>query len=183
MAGGHRSISRERWRRVGHIHTRFGINAPSGKMIVDPTISTEFKDELNKSNGRKWNGCFTYASRARSTLVLAFDRKSFLNGQRTVQPQIANHWFRARDNECNCEPSRPWGNEVRECVRHVSGNGPQPSRIFPTFGSREPDVECDARRQAARFVHTITQASSLRNNRYRAWATADLWNEQGAELR
>ena len=161
------------------------VNALGAKIIFDPTDFDECKDELKQIDRQEMERLLYVAlTRAKHTLVLAFDRQFFLNSRRQFHRNSQISLLRAGDNECNCEAVAALSNEARECIRTRNRQRFAPvDHISEQFGTRELGWIDDARRQAARFVHTISPSKFAQEEEVEAGATPDAWIEIEPELR
>jgi ATP-dependent exoDNAse (exonuclease V) beta subunit len=161
------------------------VNALGAKIIFDPTDFDECKDELKQIDRQEMERLLYVAlTRAKHTLVLAFDRQFFLNSRRQFHRNSQISLLRAGDNECNCEAVGALSNEARECMRTRNRQRFAPlDHISEQFGTRELGWIDDARRQAARFVHTISPSKFAQEQEVEAGATSDVWIEIEPDLR
>lgn len=161
------------------------VNAPGAKIIFDPTDFDECKDELKQIDRQEMERLLYVAlTRAKHTLVLAFDRQFFLNSRRQFHRNSQISLLRAGDNECNCKAFAALSNEARECIQTRDRQRFAPvEHISEHFGTRELGWVDDARWQAARFVHTISPSKFTQEQESDADATADAWIEVEPDLR
>jgi len=161
------------------------VNAPGAKIIFDSTDFDECKDELKQIDRQEMERLLYVAlTRAKHTLVVAFDRQFFLNSRRQFHRNSQISLLRAGDAESNCEAVAALSNEARECIqtRDMQRSAPI-EHISEQFGARELGWIDDARRQAARFVHTISPSKFAQEQGFEREATADAWIEIEPELR
>jgi ATP-dependent exoDNAse (exonuclease V) beta subunit len=161
------------------------VNAPGAKIIFDPTDFDECKDELKQIDRQEMERLLYVAlTRAKHTLVLAFDRQFFLNSRRQFHRNSQISLLRAGDNECNCEVVAALSTEARECIQTRDRQQSAPvEHISEQFGARELGWVDDARRQAARFIHTISPSKFTQEQEIDADAIADAWIKIEPELR
>ena len=161
------------------------VNAPGARIIFDPTDFDESKDELKQIDRQEMERLLYVAlTRAKHTLVLAFDRQFFLNSRRQFHRNSQISLLRAGDNECNCNVVAALSTEARECIQTRSRQRFAPvEHISEQFGAHELGWVDDARRRAARFLHTISPSKFAREPQIDADATADAWIEIEPELR
>src|SRR5262249_14854176 len=134
------------------------VNAPGANIIFDPTDFDECKEELKQIDRQEMERLLYVAlTRAKHTLVLAFDRQFFLNSRGQFHRNSQISLLRAGDGECNCEAVAALSDKLRQCdeTRDRQRSAPV-EHVSEQFGTRELGWIDDARRQAARFVHTIT---------------------------
>src|SRR5262245_38330010 len=155
------------------------------QIIFDPTDFDECKDELKQIDRQEMERLLYVAlTRAKHTLMLAFDRQFFLNSRRQFHRNSQISLLRAGDKECNCQAVAALSNEARECIQTRDRQRSAPlEHISEEFGTRELGWIDDARRQAARFVHTISPSKFTQEQEIEADETADAWIEVEPELR
>ena len=177
-------------REVRDAHPRYpyairNVNAPGAKIIFDPTDFDECKEELRQIDRQEMERLLYVAlTRAKHTLVLAFDRQFFLNSRGQFHRNSQISLLRAGDRECNCEVVAALSNEARECTETRDRQRSAPlEHVSEQFGTRELGWIDDARRQAARFVHTISPSKFAQEQEIEPEATADAWIEIEPELR
>jgi len=161
------------------------VNAPGATIIFDPTDFDESKEELKQIDRREMERLLYVAlTRAKHTLVLAFDRQFFLNSRRHFHRNSQISLLRAGDGECNCETVTALSNKALECIEtRDRQRSAAVEHVSEQFGTREFGWIDDARREAARFVHTIIPSKFAQEQRIEPEATADAWIEIEPELR
>ena len=123
-------------------------------------------------------------TRAKHTLVLAFDRQFFLNKRKQFHTNSQISWLRARDEEVNCEAMAGLSTEARECMETRDRQKSAPRKqVFENLGSRHLGWIDDARRCAARFVHTISPSEFVPDEEVEPGESTDIWMEVEPELR
>src|SRR5207249_877489 len=149
------------------------VNAPGARIIFDPTDFDECKDELKQIDRQEMERLLYVAlTRAKHTLVLAFDRQFFLNSRGQFHRNSQISLLRANDGECNCEVMAALSNEARECTETRDRQRSAPSEhVSEHFGTRELGWIDDARRQAAQFVHTISPSKFAQEQETESEAT------------
>jgi ATP-dependent helicase/nuclease subunit A len=161
------------------------VNASGAKIIFDPTDFDECKEEF-KQIARQETERLLYVAltRAKHTLVLAFDRQFFLNSRGQFHRNSQISLLRAADGECNCEVVAALSNKARECTETRDRQRSAPLELVSEqFGMRELGWIDDARRQAARFVHTISPSKFAQEQEGESEPIADAWIEIEPELR
>jgi ATP-dependent exoDNAse (exonuclease V) beta subunit len=161
------------------------VNAPGSKIIFDPTDFDECKEELRQIDRQEMERLLYVAvTRARHTLMLAFDRQFFLNSHGQFHRNSQIRLLRAGGGECNCEVITALTNEARECTetRDTQRSAPL-EHVTEQFGTRDLGWIDDARRQAARFVHTISPSKFAQEQENDSDSIADAWIEIEPELR
>ena len=161
------------------------VNAPGAKIILDPTDFDECKEELKQIDRQEMERLLYVAlTRAKHTLVLAFDRQFFLNSRGQFHRNSQISLLRAGDRGCNCDVVARLSNEARECTETRDRQRSAPlEHIFEQFGARELGWIDDARREAARFVQTISPSKFAQEQEIQPEAAAEAWIEIGPELR
>jgi len=171
------------------------VNVPGAKIIFDPTDFDECRDELKQIERQEMERLLYVAlTRAKHTLVLAFDRQFFLNSRGHFHRDSQIRWLRAGDGECNCDVVTALSNEAWECVETRKRQKSAPREcVSEHLGKRELGWIDDARRQAAQFVHTISpskfapasaEATAGRPEKeIEPMDRADVWLEIEPELR
>jgi ATP-dependent helicase/nuclease subunit A len=177
-------------REVREARTRYpyairNMNAPGAKIIFDPTDFDESKEELRQIDRQEMERLLYVAlTRAKHTLVLAFDRQFFLNSRRRFHRNSQISLLRAGDGECNCEALAALSNEVRGCTEtHRRQRAVTIAHVSEQLGTREIGWIDDARRKAARYVHTIVPSKFAQEQKVEPEANPDSWIEIDPELR
>jgi ATP-dependent helicase/nuclease subunit A len=161
------------------------VSAPGAKILFDPTDFDECKEELKQIDRQEMERLLYVAlTRAKHTLVLASDRQFFLNSRGQFYRNSQISLLRAADGECTCDVVAALSNEVRECsaTRDRQRSAPL-EHVSEQFGIRELGWIDDARRQAARFVHTISPSKFTQEQEDESEPVADAWIEIDPELR
>ena len=160
-------------------------NPPGAKIIFDPMDFDECKDELKRIDRQEMERLLYVAlTRAKHTLVLAFDRQFFLNSRRQFHRNSQISLLRAGDGECNCEAVAAVSDEARECIHTRDRQRSAPFEQIPEqFGTRELGWVDDARNQATRFIHTISPSKFAHEQEIETDAVTDPWIEIEPELR
>src|SRR5947208_15498973 len=123
-------------------------------------------------------------TRAKHTLVLAFDRQFFRNARGQFHRNSQISWLRAGDDECNCQVMAALSSEARECPETGLRQKSAPrERVSEHLGKRELGWVDDARRQGVRFVHTISPSKFAPEEETGFAERADVWIEIEPELR
>jgi ATP-dependent exoDNAse (exonuclease V) beta subunit len=161
------------------------VNAPGTKIVFDPTDFDECKEELRQIDRQEMERLLYVAlTRAKHTLVLAFDREFFLNSRGQFHRNSQISLLRAAGSECNCEAVAALSSEARECTQtRDRQRSSARTQLSEQFRPHELGWIDDARRQAARFVQTITPSRFLQERQIKPEATADAWIEIEPELR
>jgi ATP-dependent exoDNAse (exonuclease V) beta subunit len=161
------------------------VNAPGTTIIFDPTDFDESKEELKQIDRQEMERLLYVAlTRAKHTVVLAFDRQFFLNSRGQFHRNSQISLLRAGGSECNCEAVAALSSEARECTKTRDKQRAAPlEHISEQFGAHELGWIDDARCQAARFVHTINPSKFAQEQQVELEATEDAWIEVDPELR
>jgi ATP-dependent exoDNAse (exonuclease V) beta subunit len=170
-------------------------NSRSTQIVFNRTDFDEYKDELKQIERQEMERLLYVAlTRAKHTLVLAFDRQFFRNARGQFHRSSQISWLRAGGGECNCEALAALSTETRECTetRDKQKSAPR-EQVSENLGKRELDWIDDARQRAARFIHT-TNPSKFAPASAEATAgspeegaeaaqSVELWSEIEPELR
>ena len=115
--------------------------------------------------------------------MLAFDRQFFLNSRGKFHRNSQISLLRAGGGECNCEAVAALSNKAHECTETRDRQRSTPlEHVSEQFGTRELGW-IHARRQAARFVQTISPSKFAQEQEIEPVAIADAWIEIEPELR
>jgi len=177
-------------REVGGAPTRYPSvirtpGADGSEVILDGSDFDQFKDEVKKIERQKMERLLYVAlTRAKHTLVLAFDRQFFLNKRKQFHANSQIRWLRAGDEEGNCEAMAALSTEARKCMetRDRQKSAPR-EQVFENLGSRHLGWIDDARRCAARFVHSISPSEFVPDEEVEPGESTDIWMEVEPELR
>ncbi len=155
------------------------------KILFDRTDYDEFDDEQKLAERQEMERLLYVAlTRARHTLVLAFDRNLFLNARGHFHTDSQIKWLRAGNRECNSEVMATLSSEARECIETRNRQQAVPSgHPCENLGRRELGWIDDARRSAARFVQTINPSRFAPEEEIELAESADVWLEIEPELR
>jgi ATP-dependent exoDNAse (exonuclease V) beta subunit len=161
------------------------VNRTGAQIVFDRTDFDECKEELKEIERQEMERLLYVAlTRAKHTLVLAFDRQFFLNSRGQFHNNSQIKWLRAGDAECNSEVVTKLSTEARECIetrekqKSVSG-----ARVEENLGKRELGWLDDARQRAARFVRTMSPSKFIPEEEIEPRESADVWIEIEPELR
>ena len=161
------------------------VNAHGAKIILDPTDFDECKEELRQIDRQEMERLLYVAlTRAKHTLVFAFDRQFFLNSRGQFHRNSQISLLRAGGGECNCEAVAALSDKARECIETRDRQRSTPlEHVSEQLGTRELGWIDDARRHAARFVHTISPSKFAQEQEIEPETAADAWIEIEPELR
>jgi ATP-dependent exoDNAse (exonuclease V) beta subunit len=161
------------------------LNMSGAKILFDPTDFDECKDELQQIERQEMERLLYVAlTRAKHTLVLAFDRKFFRNAKGQFHRSSQISWLRAGDGGCNCQVLAALSTEPQECIktRHLQKSAPR-EHVSENLGKRELGWIDDARQQAARFIHTTNPSRFAPEEEVEAAKGVEAWSEIEPELR
>src|SRR5947209_1805612 len=161
------------------------VSARETQIVFDRTDFDEHKDELKQIEHQEMERLLYVAlTRAKQTLVLAFDRQFFRNAKGQFHRNSQISWLRAGDDECNCQVMAALSSEARECPETGLRQKSAPrERVSEHLGKRELGWVDDARRQGVRFVHTISPSKFAPEEETGFAERADVWIEIEPELR
>lgn len=167
-------------------HAVRSVSMPGAQILFDRTDFDESKDQLKQIERQEMERLLYVAvTRAKHTLVLAFDRQFFRkHPQAPFHPNSQISWLRAGDGECNCEVVAALSNEARECSETRSRQrSARREYVSEHLGKRELGWIDDARRQAGQFVHTIAPSKLATEEEPHPAERAEVWLEIEPELR
>ena len=161
------------------------MNAPGAKIILDPTDFDECKEELKQIDRQEMERLLYVAlTRAKHTLVLAFDRQFFLNRRRQFHRNSQISLLRAGDGECNCEAVAALSNEAHECPETRDRQRSAPlEHVSEQFGTRELGWIDDARQHGSALCSHGHPSKFAQEQEIEPEATADAWIDIGPKLR
>jgi ATP-dependent helicase/nuclease subunit A len=161
------------------------VETGSAKILFDRTDYDEFEEQLKLAERQEMERLLYVAlTRARHSLVLAFDRDFFLNARGHFHTDSQIRWLRAGDHECNCEVVAALSSKPRECLETRDRQGSaQSEHICENLGKRDLGWIDDARRSAAQFVHTISPSKFAPEEDIEPGESTDVWLEIEPELR
>lgn len=162
-----------------------GVETDGPKILFDRTDFTEFEESMKRTDRQEMERLLYVAlTRAKHTLVLAFDRDFFLNSKGQFQTDSQIKWLRGDANECNCEVIAALSSEAEECLetsaRHGTA-GVEP--VYNNLGRRETGWIDDARHSAARFVRVVSPSKLAPGQETAPAEATDVWIEVEPELR
>src|SRR5207244_9048507 len=145
----------------------------------------EYKDELKQIERQEMERLLYVAlTRAKHTLVLAFDRQFFRNARGQFHRSSQISWLRAGDGECNCEVLAALSTEARECTETRDRQKSAPcEQVSENLGKRELGWIDDARQRAARFIHTTNPSKFAPEEEVEAAEGVEVWSEIEPGLR
>ena len=162
------------------------IRTANGPQILfDRVDYGEFEEKMKQTDRQEYERLLYVAlTRAKHTLVLAFDRNFFLkaNGQFHGDSQLK--WLRADLGECNCDAVASLSTEANACEETtVRQSAVQVEKVFNNLGRRETGWIDDARRSAGRFVRALSPSKFGPEEKVEAAEADDVWIEVEPELR
>ena len=161
------------------------VNALETQIVFDRTDFDEHKDELKQIERQEMERLLYVAlTRAKHTLVLAFDQQFFRNARGQFHRSSQISWLRAGDGECNCEVLAALSTDALECTETGDRQKSAPrEQVSESLGKRELGWIDDARQHAARFIHTINPSKFAPEEDVEATEGVDVWVEAEPELR
>ncbi len=161
------------------------VNALETQLVFDRTDFDEYKDELKQIERQEMERLLYVAlTRAKHTLVLAFDRQFFRNARGQFHRSSQISWLRAGDGECNCEVLAALSTNARECTETRDRQKSAPcEQVSENLGKRELGWIDDARQRAARFIHTTNPSKFAPEEEVEAAEGVEVWSEIEPELR
>jgi ATP-dependent helicase/nuclease subunit A len=177
-------------RKVGTVSPRYPYlvkNPDTGvpQILFDWTDFDEAKEMLDQSERQEMERLLYVAlTRAKHTLVLAYDRDFFLTAKGQVPSESQIKWLRADSGECNFEPLTSLANDARECseTTHRQRTIPR-EHVCNNLGPREVGWLDNARQRAARFIQTVSPSKFALPEHTAPDESTDVWMEVEPELR
>ncbi len=162
-------------------------DAESGQpqILFDRTDFIEFEEKLKQSERQEMERLLYVAlTRAKHTLVLAFDREFFLTAQGQVPSDSQIKWLRADSGGCNYEAVASLSTDPRECTETIARqHSAPPEKIFDNLGTRETGWIDKAHQCAARFIQTVSPSKFAPAEGMSPEERAEVWIELEPELR
>jgi ATP-dependent helicase/nuclease subunit A len=157
----------------------------SAQILFDTADFDELKETLNQSERQEMERLLYVAlTRAKHTLVLAFDREFFLTSRGQVPSESQLKWLRGDSGECNFQAVTSLSKVARECSETSARQRSIPSeQVYNNLGSRELGWIDSARQCAARFVHTVNPSKFAPEEEIATGESAEAWMEIEPELR
>lgn len=161
------------------------VETGRAKILFDRTDHDAFDEQLKLVQRQEMERLLYVAlTRARHTLVLAFDRDFFLNARGGFHSDSQIKWLRAGDQDCNFEMMAALSSEARECLETSDKQGSAAGEpLRENLGRPQLGWIDDARRSAARFVHSISPSKFAPEEQIQLSESADVWLEIEPELR
>src|SRR5262249_30256579 len=101
------------------------VDTGAAKILFDRTDYDEFEEDMKLADRQEMERLlYVTLTRARHSLVLAFDRHFFLNASGHFHSDSQIKWLLAGNHECNCEVVAALSSEPRECLETLES---QPS--------------------------------------------------------
>jgi ATP-dependent helicase/nuclease subunit A len=130
------------------------------RIVFDRTDVTEFEEEIKRTERQEMERLLYVAvTRAKHTLVLAYDRQFFLNARGRVQDDSQLKWLRADDGNVNAEFFSALPPEAVECSDTAKRQREEvPERTGAELAALQLESGWldSARQRASRFIHTMT---------------------------
>src|SRR5207245_2850678 len=155
------------------------VETDEAHILFDRTDASQFDEKLKQIERQEMERLLYVAlTRAKHTLVLAFDRQFFRNAKGQFHRSSQISWLRAGDGECNCEVLAALSSEARKCIetrdRQKSATREQ---VPENLGKHELGWIDDARQQAARFIHTTNPSKFAPEEEVEAAEGVEVWSE------
>ena len=169
------------------------VKAPfSGELVVamdGDDMTDELKAEQQKFERQEMERLLYVAlTRARHTLVLAFDEKIFAKANGEVNPKSQMRWLQACVGEANAEHMAALPGELSACAatqtrqEEEAQTRASEDRV-PPFAALSPNEQENGRAQAAHFVQKRNPSELAAHFRVLSGVAVDVWNETDPELR
>jgi len=165
------------------------IEASEPQIVFDKTeISPELDSELKDSERQEMERLLYVAlTRAKHTLVLAFDRALFLTAKGEVPSNSQIKWLRCDRGECNEKSFAAFSMEARESVETTAHQKNSRATIdiekIAKFSVFTPVSLENARKRAANFIHTLNPSGLSMDERPPVESGADIWTEANGGLK
>ncbi|MEP7014801.1 MAG: UvrD-helicase domain-containing protein [Verrucomicrobiota bacterium] len=177
-------------RKVGAHSPRYpyvisGVETNGPQILFDQTDFEEFKESVKQTDRQEMERLLYVAlTRAKHTLVLAFDRDFFLTAKGQFHSDTQIKWLRADANECNGNVVAALSSEARECVETSTRQEAVPvEQVYNNLERRETGWIDNARQCAARFIHTVSPSKFAPEEEGPPVESTDVWIEVEPELR
>lgn len=161
------------------------VETDQPQIVFDKTDFGELEEKLEQSERQEMERLLYVAlTRAKHTLVLAFDREFFLGAKGQIQSDSQIKWLRADAGESNCDAIASMTTETRECPETMAHQRTMPSeRVRENLAERETGWIDSARQRAAKFIRTVSPSRFSPEEETAPTATEDAWIEIEPELR
>ncbi len=165
------------------------IEAGEPQIVFDKTeISPELEAELKDSERQEMERLLYVAlTRAKHTLVLAFDRALFLTAKGEVPSDSQIKWLRCDRGECNEKSLAALSVEARECAETTAHQKNSRATIdmekIAKFSVLTPVSLENARKRAANFIHTLNPSGLSTDERPPVESGADIWTKANGGLK
>lgn len=161
------------------------IDQERPQIVFDYTDFAEFEEDL-KSSQRQEMGRLLYVAltRAKHTLVLAFDRPFFPTSKGQIATDSQIKWLRADAGESNYEAFAALTLETSPCAETSARQQMIPrTKTRENFGRRETGWIDRARQSASHFVRTVSPSKFVAEEQVTPASHDDVWIEVEPELR
>ena len=155
------------------------------QIVFDPTDSRDFDEELERTERQEMERLLYVAlTRAKHTLVLAFDRRFFAKSNGSITSHSQVKWLRADAGEPNEGTFATLSRETSPCAETMTQQQMIPrEKTREYFGGRETGWIDRARQSAAHFVRTVSPSKFTAEEEPRPESDDDVWLEIEPELR
>ena len=164
----------------------------SGELVValdGDDVTPEVKAEIELFERQEMERLLYVAlTRARHTLVLAFDEQIFARANGEVPPEVAIAMAPRQRQRSKCRPSRESSQELSTCIatktrqEFEEQTSAREHKIAP-FARLQPNEKREGMARGAHFVQKRNPSELATHFRILSGASVDLWNEVDPELR
>jgi ATP-dependent helicase/nuclease subunit A len=161
------------------------VESERPQIVFDRTDFSDFEEQFKQSERQEMERLLYVAlTRAKHTLVLAFDRQFFLNSRKQVSTDSQIKWLRADTSEFNSATFAALPSEVDDCIETTIHLKIAPRETFKeNLGGRETGLINSARQEAARFIRTVNPSKFSSEEEPSPIMSDDVWIEMEPELR
>jgi ATP-dependent exoDNAse (exonuclease V) beta subunit len=155
------------------------------QIVFDRTDFTEFEEELKLSDRQEMERLLYVAlTRAKHTLVLAFDRGFFEKSNGSITSRSQLRWLQADAGEPNEGTFMALSRETSRCAVTIARQRMTPrTKTREDFGQRETGWLDRARHNASHFVRTMIPSKLASEEEVSAASADEVWMEIEPELR
>jgi ATP-dependent exoDNAse (exonuclease V) beta subunit len=159
--------------------------ADAPQIVFDRTDVLDLEETLKQSERQEMERLLYVAlTRAKHTLVLAFDREFFLNAKGQPSSDSQTRWLRAEAGENNYEAVGALPTEACGCAETTAQQEKTPrENNAENFGELETGWVDKGRQSAASFVRTVSPSKISPGKEVAPATDADVWVEIEPELR
>lgn len=178
-------LTRKVWMSAPRYPRLIKIDAGAPQIVFDRTDFTEFEQKLKDSERQEMERLLYVAlTRAKHTLVLAFDREFFLTSKGEIQSDSQIKRLKADAGENNHETIASLATEPFACAGTMKRQRSVPrERVREEFGRRDTGWIDIARQRAGAFIRTVSPSKFSPPGETTPGVSADGWSEIEPELR